>query len=181
MNGGNFYHKFRGSEGFTALELLIAIQLALLVISLAYISYLFSVGLLKRWNTNILTEEHLSVISSILSKSVDELEIIEFANTNELVGRKPNGDSLHIRLSDFVFINGKLLGDSTLHITSSKMEYILRPSDGASVPRLVTKVSPDALAHLYAIKFDVRFSIGSREYQIEVMARPLKRRPDIIQ
>jgi type II secretory pathway component PulJ len=119
-------------HGFTTFELIVAIQLSLLVIGLIYVSLIFATKLANKWQDKVYMENNLSLVSITLSKSLDEVETMYVVETNEFIGLKQNGDSLHIYLGDYVFLNGEMMGDSTLRLTSGRISYLLPAADGSS-------------------------------------------------
>jgi hypothetical protein len=168
-------------QGFTTFELIVAIQLSLLVIGLIYVSFIFATKLTNKWQDKVYVENNLSLVSITLSKSLDEVETIYVAETNEFVGLKQNGDSLHIYLSEYVFLNGEIMGDSTLRLTSGRINYLLPPADGSSDLITASGVGGLQLDDIRIIQLQLFLERNKKQYPLEVLCRPLKLKRSIVQ
>ena len=92
------------SKGYTIIELLIAIQLAFLVISLVYVSYLFAIRLLNQWQERTDLEIKMASMSQVLSNIFHETDQILIAEKERLVLVTSKNDTIV-----FVFNNGTFL------------------------------------------------------------------------
>jgi len=167
-------------QGFTTFELIVAIQLSLLVIGLIYISFIFAAKLANKWQDKVYVENNLSLLSLTLSKSLDVVETIYVAETNELRGSKQNGDSLHIYLSDYVFLSGEVMGDPTFHLKSGRISYLLPSEDDPSGLITASSVGGLQLDAIRIIHLQLLLERDKKQYPLEVVSRPLKLKRSIV-
>ncbi len=169
----------KDQRGFTAFELIIAIQLSLVVIGLGYVSYLFSVKLVNKWQKKIVVENSLSQISTTLTKSLDQLRVIHQAGPEELSGLQLNGDTLQVNLQDHVYLNGETVGDETLLLISAEFEYLLNSNEGGKPHIKMSKLMGSNLNKIRAVKCFLTLKNSGQSCEVEILSRLIKYRYNI--
>lgn len=106
-----------GDSGFTLVEVLIALQLTLLIVSMAYTVYHFGSSLRHRYERKLAVERELSQVSHALSHALSQVRTVQKLSPREFRAMGSNGRPLHIRLEEQVYINGEQFGSGllTLH------------------------------------------------------------------
>ena len=158
-------------RGFTTVELLVAVQLSLIVISLAYLVYLLSLQLTSKWQEKIWMENQLSAMSLTLSKSLDRICEVSVATDTELLARKTNGESFHLTLDRHIRINTEFLGDSTLSLQKGAIQYWLAIPGSPNRSVAVSRVENDQIKHIRAVQLDLIITYKQRDYPLEIFHR----------
>lgn len=106
-----------GDSGFTIIEVLIALQLTLLIVSMAYTVHHFSSRLIRGYERKLAVERELSLVSHSLSRTLSQVRTVQKLSPREFSAMRSDGRSLYIRLEAQVFLNGEQLGSGllTLH------------------------------------------------------------------
>ncbi|MEL6823930.1 MAG: type II secretion system protein [Calditrichota bacterium] len=101
---GNFYffsYRFSGNEkGYTLIELLIAMQLTMLVISLAVWGFGFATKVMSRWQKSTTSQIEQLQLERALQITLNRIHGIEQAEDNRLLGRSDDGSGIEIKLID---------------------------------------------------------------------------------
>ncbi len=167
------YHDSSRS-GYTIIELLIAIQLSFLVISTSYFSYLFVLRLLDRWQDKIATERQMATVSYLLDKGLPEITRILIAHQDELQALTAEKDTLHLKMSDSLYYNGKGLQFHPLQFEQGGLRYRVNFREAGSLPFQITEVERENLNRIELIEIHLKFHKNHRSIVFQVTARPLK-------
>ena len=171
--------KHKSENGFSVIELIIAIQLSLLVAGLAYVAYNFSSQLLRKWEDKVLIESQLHMTSQALSRVITRISDIQVARAGELKAVDAKGNPLSVILGDSMQINGLPIGKGKFQVSAAKIHYLVQTAATTDGWQQTSEVDARRLDAIDAIKFDLIFKHRKREYSLNVFQR-IGRYPDTI-
>jgi hypothetical protein len=166
--------------GYTVMELIVAIQLTLIVLSLVYVSYLLSSNLLNRWRDKVEIESHIGTVSRLISKNINEITKIISANSTELVALKKNGEQIHISIAGHFYINQKEIELGEMEFQWGRIDYYIRPSKDVDKLTMLDLVNPEELELIEAVKIELMYNKSNKKYPITVTSRLLLKKQIII-
>lgn len=169
----------KNTSGYTTIELLIAMQLAFLVISLAYTSYEFSQQFFKKWEQKSQLESHLAVCSKTLSTSLWQINQIISADQKSLLAIKTTGDTLRIQFAEEIYINYHLLTLTPFILRDSRIDYLLETPQDRGFILSWSNFDPDHFSNLKAIHLTIVLNFQEREYTLRIVSRLLHCEPVI--
>ena len=159
------------NSGYTTIELLIAMQLTMLIIGLAYSSYLFSRNLFSRWQEKIRIEEQLAVLSKTMSIQLWSIREILEANEDEMRVTKFSGDSLKLRLDNNVYFNRDSLILRPLKIRDGKITYFLRSDRSKQIIPSGEPINLPDLSEITAVQVELSLYHRNQELSFRVFCR----------
>ncbi len=169
---------WKSQSGFTAIELLIAIQLSLFVISIGYISYLFSIKLVNKWQEKVVTENSTAQISSTLTKAVDQIQEILIATDKMLLALDQDQDTVSISLDEGITYNSRNLGEGIFEFKHGRLKYYCYAENSFTIkPRLIKTHDPKKIK---VIELDLIFERENKEYRCNIMGRLIRKSPKIL-
>jgi type II secretory pathway component PulJ len=169
------------NDGYTVIELIVAIQLSLIVIGLVYVSYLFLSNMLGRWQDKIQRESLLASISQNISKDLSEAVRILEADPQKMVFIKTGGDTIGYYLNDNLYINGKPLENKALKFSLGKLDYFTAPSSSSTQLQKRDQVEVQNLDKIQIVETELEFRQGEKSYHIDISERLLKLRRSILE
>lgn len=105
--------KIRGllleSSGYTLFELIVALQMAFIIIGMIYLAYGLFQQQVGKWQAKINREAALSQLSHGLTLTLDPAEKVLLAMPNKIITQSAEGDSITIELKDNIYINQRPL------------------------------------------------------------------------
>ncbi len=105
--------KIRGllqeTSGYTLFELIVALQLAFIIIGMIYLAYGLFQQQMERWQAKINREAAFSQFSHVLTLTFDPAEKILLATPDKFIAQSAEGDSITIELRDNIYINQRPL------------------------------------------------------------------------
>ena len=170
----------RPENGFTTVELIIAIQLSLIVIGLVYVSYLLSVKLVDKWQTKVQVENQLASISKSITVNLTGISEIISAREDDIMAIKDDGDTINYRLRETFSFNKHILQDSNLKFGHGEILYYVRPVQVTSNITVLKNVESGNLTRIVAVEFNMEFKGGKKSYPLSVYSRLLKLKPVIV-
>ena len=173
----HFTTLWQQNSGYTTIELLIAMQLTLLIIALAYSSYLFSRNLISRWQEKIRIDEQLAVLSKTMSIHLWSIREIQEANESEILVTKFSGDNLRLRLDKAVYINQDSLSIRPLKIRDGKFTYFLRADHSNEIIQSDEPINSPDLSEIAAVQLELSLYRRNQEYPFRVFCRLLRIQP----
>lgn len=176
----NKKNHFLNQSGFTTIELIIAIQLSIIIISLVYVSYLFVSNLLEKWQNKIQIENHLNIISASITKNVTGISQIISASNKVMVAIKSNGDTIIYNLSSEFTQNDKILDSGILKFYQGDISYFFHQSEAKGDVQRRGWVHANERDLITGIQFSLQFHYKKKSYPLTILTRPLKLRSSII-
>ncbi len=174
--------KIKNDSGFTVIELIIAIQLSLLVVGLAYVSYKFSSQLMQNWEEKVAIEAHLLTVSQSLTRVIAQIDQLQLANEQELRAVNASGDSLSIICVDSsLYINDLRVGNNRIKLIKGFIDYYLPAKQVGHYSMPVEQVSLANLKAIDAIKCQLTFQLRDKKHQLAVFSRFTNHPQSIVQ
>lgn len=171
---------FLNQSGFTTIELIIAVQLSIIIISLVYVSYLFVTNLLEKWQNKIQIENRLNVISTSITKNVTGISQIISASNKVLIATKSDGDTVIYNLSSEFTQNDKILDSGILKFYQGDIRYFFYQSEAKGNVQRRGWVNVNERDLVTGIQFSLQFHYKKKSYPLTILTRPLKLRRSII-
>jgi len=152
-------------EGFSLLEVLIAMQLGILVIGLALWSYNFGNKVILSWQYKNSVAIQQASIEKILRTTLDRIVVVDHAKEKEFTGRTVNQDTLHINLrGNILRVNGKEVCKTTQMVFQY---YYLLSNDTTKMP----SVPSDRLQAICAMEISGRTFIEKGSQPLSIVKR----------
>lgn len=159
-----------GDSGFTIVEVLIALQLSLLIVSMAYTVYRFGSILHHRYERKLAVERELSQVSRSLSRALSRVRTVQKLAPREFRAMGSDGRPLHIRLEEQVFLNGERLGSGLMILHGGSISGL-----GAEGAVLSPAPPGRSLTALRGISLALVFRDGEALYPLNLAVRPVRR------
>ncbi|MGH1363648.1 MAG: PilW family protein [Calditrichia bacterium] len=90
-------HPIRNEKGYTLIELLIAMQLAMMIIGLAVWGYGFTTKVLNKWQQNVVSQIELIRLENSIRIPLNRILIIKQADERFLAGQTCDGSKIIIK------------------------------------------------------------------------------------
>ena len=162
-------------KGFTVIELLIAIQLSLLVVGLAYVSYKFSSQLLQKWESKIAVETQLHSVSHALTSITTRIDQIKLAGKQQLRAIDANGDTVSVLCRDSLTVNNMSIGNIQFKLSAAEIKYLVESNERGSERILLSEVNALSVDAIEAIEFQLSFHHRGQEHHLKVFSRVANR------
>lgn len=166
---------FSKEPGYTLLELIVAIQLSMIVISLVYVSYLLSEKLYTKWQDKIQTEELLSTLSMEFSKKLNQITALNYVSPDSISADSQNG-LFSLGLVNGIKLNGKTINLNNFLLKSGKIDYY---GNSSNQPISLPLRRPMFADHIKAIGIHLELSRKEKRYSLEIFSRIIKRKNGI--
>lgn len=167
----------RGNErGFSTIELIVAIQLGLFVIGMAYLAYLLAINLAGRWEEKTRAETQMALISTTLTHSMDRVVQVHRAEPDEFQAETRGGNSLHLRIGRYLVLNGQIVGDSSVVVKSGELRYLISTRDSDSEPVEVARVEVPETGGIVAVGFETNLRVGDQDKKVGLTCRFIRKR-----
>lgn len=155
------------NSGFSAIELIIAIQLAFIAISIIYAGYLFGNRMMLRWQEKVAMENHIQMVSQTLTQTVDRLREIEAVQPDLLFGRTAQQSPIRLELRRHCRYNNRIIGDSTIINNQASISYLV-----AEAQEVVEVDAPEApFRSIIGVRFMITFEFKNRQYPLRLTLR----------
>ena len=136
------------------MELLIAVQLTLLVIGMAYSSFLFARKLHVRWQQKTAAEQQYKLVNELFSTRLSHLSQINSANPYLLSGVTKKNRPITLQLHE-PFLQSTSTAEDGIYATfsylirgkSTWVKEVLNARPGSSMPIVAVKVEGDLHAY----------------------------------
>lgn len=154
-------------SGYTVVELLIAMQLAFLVIVFAFWGFGFTTKILNRWSSDNQAAMQKTLTNRALLYSLDKIREIKVAQPHYLEAITTAGDKLVISLSDDqLVVNGKVLSKGF----KGGFRYCLDAQNGGDIQQLSSVLQPQA-RNIRIVKLNGAASEDG--FQLHITTRPM--------
>ncbi|MCK5455042.1 MAG: hypothetical protein KAJ16_11795 [Calditrichia bacterium] len=173
MNNYHTASKFlaKSSQGYTLIELIIAMQLAFLVVGLTYSSLLFSQRLLKLWQDKYGSENEIAMISQFCSKILSELHIIQVAEKHVLAGLDQEGNRIRVVLNENFEYNKRNILLQRWEICDGQFSYYLEDPEDHRQLYLKANLTPREIPLLVGLEMKLILVSNQREISIQIFNR----------
>lgn len=172
---------YKSDTGYTIIEIIIAIQIFMIIVSLTYSIYLFGYKFISRWDDK--TDIHLQemVIQNILYKQIDNSKsIIEISPVGITAVNSDYKISKLLWSEDTLYINGISLNNNDQQINLSQTSFYV-----LGLEKIFTEVDlnrdgrlkGEELETIKGIKY--KYRINSKNYSYE--SSIIKKLPDTSQ
>lgn len=163
-------------QGYTLIELIIAIQLTFLIVGLVSYSLQFSQRLLKIWQNSYRTENEIAMITQLCSKLLSELYIIQVGQTHFLSGIDQQGDSITLVLNKNFEYNNREILFQQLKVQQGQINYYIENSENHRF--LVTKanLTPAEIPSLVGLELKLIVESEQRKFTIQIFNRFTRKR-----
>ncbi len=171
----DFHHRIKkfqkNNSGYTTIELLIAMQLSFLVISLAYTSYEFSQQFFKKWQQKSQLESQVAICSKTLSTSLWQINQVISSDLKNLCAIKTSGDTLRITFTEDIYINKNRLHLEPFTLVEGRIEYLVETPENDRFISARSEFYPDTQAHLKAIQITLLLNFQNQKYSLQIVSR----------
>ncbi|MCB0290679.1 MAG: hypothetical protein KDH97_10530 [Calditrichaeota bacterium] len=166
-----------GDQGFTIVEVLIALQLSLLIVSMAYVAYHFSSRLIGNYERKIAVERELNQLSATISRVLSQVRSVRMLTPQEFSAIRSDGRPLRISLEKQVYLNGERLGSGLLRLGNGTISGIGAERDQFTViPERSGRLGP--LPRAIALK--LMFYDGKVLYTLNLTVRLIRQPENIV-
>lgn len=164
-------------SGFTAIELLIAIQLSFIVISFGYVSYLFSAKLVHKWQEKVLVENSVARVSQTVSRAVDQIHEVVIARDKYLVAITHQHDTLSMSVEEGLVFNSKNLVKGIFQFEHGMFKYFHSTENPYTAQHQLTETRD--CEKIDIIELDLVFKRANNTYRYTVRSRLVRKKQHI--
>lgn len=174
MNSGSPENSSGLSDGYTIVELLISVQIALWLVGLIYVVFLFALQAHEKWQQKLECETLYAVISLRVIRELDDVREILSAGKYGLTALKTSGDTLKISSDCFTGLENLNRGNN---LQICEFHYLSTQMQGWKQFPLNPEKSIILTDRIMGISLTLQYKCGKRSYEIwsTVVFRKLKK------
>ncbi|MGH1364883.1 MAG: PilW family protein [Calditrichia bacterium] len=161
--------------GFTVIELIIAVQLTLLVIGMAYTSFLFAQKIYLRWQSKTNAEQQLNLIHQQYSVRLNKLTHIHSAESQLLIGQTRRLEKIELTIAEDIDSGNAVVPNgfygSFFYLIDGQMNWnrsVDRNSNGGNETLPIS-----------AVKLEGNYWHNGKSFQVKIVQRLVRRIPII--
>ena len=159
----------REQAGFTVIELLIALQLGILVIGFAYLSYGFVQQYLQLWQQQRQRESNIAVVTTVITQTLDSFHYVQTADRDALTGFSANGPiTLKWRQ---LSRNGISILPQNTTVVDHRVTYWIFAESSADELVKMESVDNSQLAGVRAVELQLEIQTKAGAQKINIFAR----------
>lgn len=161
----------KNKQGYTLVELMIAIQLTFLIVGFVYYSFLSSQQLLKSWQNRYRTENDIAMISQLCSKLLSELHIIQVAEKHKLSGLNLQGEFMELSLNENFKYNDNEILFQCLKVQKGHFIYTLENPEDRGLLISKQNVTPAEIPFIIGLELKLIVESEHRKLTIKIFNR----------
>jgi len=165
--------RLAAENGFTVLELIIAVQLTLLVIGMAYSSFLFAQRLYIKWQQKTAAEQQYKLANEMVSVRLSQLSRITNAKPYLLEGVTLKNLPITIKLHEPFLQNGSPKSDGVY------ARFLYRVRDKSVWEEEVTSEEQGSTIPIVAVMVEGKIYTYGQVWPLRIVQRLVSREPII--